>query len=173
MAMNPERASLLATLLREMRKQNGDYIPEEAWLEVHQTFSLPYIELVIPRWANGKWEVFLTRRPHDDSYWPSMWHLPGGIWRTTKSQTMACQSIASRELGTRVTNIKEVMTHKWKTHPYGRPISHVCVCRPKGRLRRAADRGYFERLPKPFIREQIEFVEKCIHYLRENSAETQ
>jgi hypothetical protein len=56
--MNTERARLLAELLREMRTSDGDYIPDEVWLEAHKTFSLPYVELVIPRRAKDKWEVF-------------------------------------------------------------------------------------------------------------------
>lgn len=163
--MNTERARLLADLLREMRTSDGDYIPDEVWLESHKTFSLPYVELVIPRRANDKWEVFLTRRPVNDPHWPSTWHLPGGIWRTSETESQACQSVALRELGIQLGEIKEIMTYKWTTHPYGVPISHVCVCMPKTSLRKAADRGYFAQLPKPFMSEHVRFVQECLNYL--------
>ncbi len=170
--MNSARATMLAKLLKEMRRDNGDYCPEEIWLELHKTFALPYVELVIPRKTQGRWEVFLTRRLATDPYWPSMWHLPGGLWRTRQTEIQACQSVARRELGIGVKHIEEVMTHKWTTHPYGHPISHVCLCHPKGRLMKAPDRGYFAQLPKPFIPEQVRFVKQSLRYLRERLRDT-
>jgi len=165
--MNSVRATMLAELLKEMRRDNADYYPEEVWLEVHKSFALPYVELVIPRRAGGRWEIFLVRRPPTDPHWPSMWHLPGGVWRTRQTETEACHSVARRELGIGVTHIEEVMTYKWNTHPYGSPISHVCLCRPQRKLKKAPDRGYFARLPKAFIPEQITFVKASLRYLRE------
>jgi ADP-ribose pyrophosphatase YjhB (NUDIX family) len=163
--MNTERARLLAELLREMRTSDGDYIPDEVWLEAHKTFSLPYVELVIPRRAGDKWEVFLTRRPVNDPHWPSTWHLPGGIWRTGQSESQACQSVALRELGIQLDEIKEIMTYKWTTHPYGVPVSHICLCTLMSSLTKSVDRGYFAQLPKPFIPEHVRFVEECLKYL--------
>lgn len=164
--MKPARATMLAKLLKEMRKHNGDYYPEEAWLEIHRNFALPYVELVIPRQTRSGWQIFLVRRPSTDPYWPSMWHLPGGLWRYSQTETGACQAVARRELGAGVTAIREVMTYKWTTHPYGNPISHVCLCQPKSRLATAADRGYFALLPEPFIPEQVRFVRESVEYLK-------
>jgi len=79
--MKPDRAVMLSELLKEMRRDSRDYYPDEVWLELHKSFALPYVELVIPRRAAGRWEIFLVRRPATDPYWPSMWHLPGGLWR--------------------------------------------------------------------------------------------
>ena len=163
--MKPERATLLSKLLKEMIRDGRDYYPEEIWLDIHQIFSLPYVELVMPRNVQGGWEIFLVRRSATDPYWPSMWHLPGGLWRTHQSQIQACRSVARRELGIGIIRVEEVMTHKWTTHPYGNPISHVCICRPEGRLNRTQDRGYFGKLPQPFIPEQIPFVETSLKYL--------
>jgi ADP-ribose pyrophosphatase YjhB (NUDIX family) len=164
--MKPARATILAKLLKEMRKNDGDYYPEEAWLEIHQSFALPYVELVIPHKTGNSWQIFLVQRPSTDPYWPSMWHLPGGIWRYNQTEVGACQAVARRELGIGITAIREVMTHKWKTHPYGRPISHVCVCQPKNGPANAADRGYFTRLPEAFIAEQVRFVRESVKYLK-------
>lgn len=165
--MKSDRALLLAELLKEMRKDSGEYFPDEVWLEVHKTFALPYVELIVPRKARGRWEIFLIRRPPTDKYWPSAWHLPGGLWRTGQTESQACRSVARREMGISVTHIEEVMTYKWTTHPYGNPISHVCVCHPNRRLRGAADKAYFAQLPKRFIPEQVRFVKEAIKYLRE------
>lgn len=163
--MNSTRAKTLAELLEEMRRDCGDYYPDEVWPELHKTIALPYVELVIPRQVDGRWEIFLTRRSWSDPHWPSMWHLPGGLWRTRQTETEACQSVARRELGVSVTHVEEVMTYKWTTHPYGNPISHVCICRPQARLLKAADRGYFAKLPRPFIAEQVTFFKRAIAYL--------
>src|SRR6185437_5203035 len=128
--MNSKRATILSGLLKEMIQDGTNFYPDEIWLDIHHLFALPYVELVIPRSSHGGWEIFLVRRPATDPYWPSMWHLPGGLWRTYQTQIQACRSVARRELGIGVTRVEEVMTYKWTTHPYGNPISHICLCRP-------------------------------------------
>jgi hypothetical protein len=45
------------------------------------------------------------------------------------------------------------------------PSYLLSLCTPKSSLRRAVDIGYFAQLPKPFIAEQVEFVEECLKYL--------
>jgi hypothetical protein len=162
--MDTNRASLLAELLHEMRTE-GDYLPDEAWFEIQQAFALPYVELVVPLCSHRGWKVYLTRRLPDDPFWPSTWHLPGGLWRTHQSQLEACQAIAARELGVSIATYKEIMTHKWNNHLYGNPISHVCVCEPSSQLVERVDRGYFEELPEPFVAEQKMFVEAARVYL--------
>lgn len=163
--MKPKQAAILSGLLKEVIRDGTDFYPDEIWLDIHQLFALPYVELVIPRSICGQSEIFLVRRPATDPYWPSMWHLPGGLWRTHQSEIQACSSVARRELGVRIIRVEEVMTYKWTTHPYGNPISHVCICQPKGKLTKAQDRGYFRQLPQPFIPEQIAFVETSLRYL--------
>jgi len=165
--MNSKRATILSGLLKEMIQDGTNFYPDEIWLDIHHLFALPYVELVIPRSSHGGWEIFLVRRPATDPYWPSMWHLPGGLWRTHQSEIQACRSVARRELGIGIIRVEEVMTHKWTTHPYGNPISHVCICRPKGRLNTAQDRGYFRQLPQLFIPEQILFVERSLECLNQ------
>jgi len=163
--MNSIHAKMLAGLLKEMRTECGDYYPEEVWPEIHQSVALPYVELVIPRKAGGRWEIFLTRRPANDPHWPEMWHLPGGLWRTHESEIEACNSVAQRELGITVSHVHEIMTYKWTTHPYGNPISHVCICQTEDKLTKTADQDYFEEPPKDFISEQITFFTNALAYL--------
>jgi len=163
-----ERAKLLAELLKEMREADGDRFPDEAWLEIHRTFALPYVELVIPRRVRTTWGIFLTRRASTDPYWPSVWHLPGGLWRTPQTQRQACAAVAARELAVAIVHIKEVMTRKWKTHPYGNPVSHVCLCTPKYPLTGNTEGRFFDSLPTPFIPEQVEFLDESLKYLRKN-----
>jgi hypothetical protein len=163
--LKPERAKLLAELLNEMRDRDGDRFPEEAWLEIQQTFALPYVELVIPRRIGTTWEVFLTRRSSTDLYWPSVWHLPGGLWRTPQTQLEACAAVAARELAVDIVHIQEVMTCKWTTHPYGNPVSHVCLCAPMCQPSESTEGRFFPALPTPFIPEQIEFFHESLKYL--------
>lgn len=167
--MDHERSTLLAKLLREMREEDGDYFPEEAWLEIHKTFALPYVELIIPHRTDEQWQLLLTRRAPTDVDWPSTWHVPGGLWRTKLTQPEACQSVAKRELGIELADIHEVMTFKWPSHPRGYVISHVCVCWPSGPVSETTDRKFFFEIPKPFIEEEIAFIERSLKYLKKGT----
>src|SRR3990172_6433859 len=130
--MQRARALLLADVLREMREQDGGHFPAEAWNEIHRSFAIPYVELVIPRRAAAAHlEFFLSRREADDPNWTGRpWHIPGGIWRVHQTMDEACNGVASRELGISVASSAEVMTYKWPNPPYANPISPVCVCVP-------------------------------------------
>jgi len=167
--METQRAQLLAQLLREMRAGDRDFFPDDVWQELHKTVAMPYIELLIPRKKGDQWEFFLTCRAALDPDWPSTWHVPGGFWRTRLTQREACQSIALRELGTQLEDdVHELMTYKWVTHPRGKVISHVCLCRPKGVLETNKDARFFCDIPSPFIEQEVQFIEKAISYLKDN-----
>lgn len=167
--MNAERATLLGALLREMREQDGGFFPEEAWLEIHQTFAIPYVELVIPRRPpGGEWECFLMRRPADDPNWPGRpWHIPGGIWRAHETLEQACNTVGGRELHARFADVVEVMSYKWPDHVYSRCISHVCLCRPvREPLESDAARFFpFNALPVPLLKHQDTFLARVRTHL--------
>ncbi len=167
--MRADRALLLAGLLREMRELDRGYFPDEAWLEIHKAFAIPYVEVVIPRLASTPGpEFFLLRREAADPYWPDRpWHIPGGIWRVSDSLADACQAVALREPGVGVVNPREVMTYKWPDHPYANAISHVCVCEPVT-LPIETDVAKFwsmAELPKPLLMHHAEFLETCCRHL--------
>lgn len=167
--MRQDRALLLADLLRETREQDQGYFPDEAWLEIHKSFAIPYVELVLPRYsAEGNMECFLARREEADPYWPGRpWHIPGGIWRATDTRDEACNAAALRELRVPVTCLSEVMTYKWSDHPYANAISHLCICQP-ARLPVETPAARFcsmTELPQPMLLHHTEFLETCRRYL--------
>lgn len=59
-------------------------LPKEIFLQFARLMVVPVIELVPVRLGNdGTAEVLLVQRPADDPVWPSMWHVPGTVIRTT------------------------------------------------------------------------------------------
>lgn len=160
---------LLGELLREMREQDGGYFPDEAWFEIHRTFALPYVEVVILRQtAAGATEVFLSRREEQDPHWPGRpWHIPGGMWRVEKSRDEACTAVALRELDVAIISSTEVMTYKWPNHPYANPISHVCLCVPASAPRETSSSRFFPMsdLPTPMLMHHSEFLMACHRHL--------
>lgn len=163
--MDPARAELLGVLLREMREQDGEYFPEQAWAEIHRTFAIPYVEVVLTRaGSEGAAQVYLSRRDKDDPNWPERpWHIPGGMWRTSQSRDDACQAVALRECGVSITTTREVMTFKWPDHPYANPISHVCLCEPAAWPQETESARFFSlaALPDPLLAHHREFLKAC------------
>lgn len=118
---------MLAELVVEMHEKDGGFIPAEAWTAIQKAFALPYIELLFMRRREGVLEFLLTHR--EDEHW-SGWHIPGGIWRTAHTLEQAAQKLAKQELGADIalTVVGRGGWDKWGDHPYGNPISHVCIC---------------------------------------------
>jgi hypothetical protein len=58
------KARMLAALLTEMREQDPGYFPDEAWVEIHKTFAILHVEIVLPqRLEDGRIPFFLSRVP--------------------------------------------------------------------------------------------------------------
>jgi ADP-ribose pyrophosphatase YjhB (NUDIX family) len=167
--MQPERAALLRDLLREMREQDRGFFPDEAWLEIHRNFAMPYVEVVLFRFhPSGAPEFFLMRRDEGDVYWPGRpWHIPGGLWRVGETRDVACAGVARRELQIAVTVCREVMTFKWPDHPYANAISHVCLCvSPETPATTDAARFFpATALPEPMLRYHASFLAACANQL--------
>lgn len=124
------KGRLLGRLLEEVVRKGG-YIPDAAWPHFHQLTVLPYPEVAIVRERDGKWELLLTHR--EDEHWDG-WHIPGGLWRVRDGEDFPtiCGKIAQRELNVpadQVRFVRVVMVHVWTDHPYGHPLSVVCLCR--------------------------------------------
>lgn len=168
--MQPDRARMLADLLREMREADGGFFPDEAWHEIHRTFALPYVEVALTRVSrSGAHEVFLTRRAANDPHWPGRpWHIPGGLWRIARSMDEACGDVARREAGVGITACREVRTLKWPDHPYANPISHVCVCVPAAAPVETDDARFFPLAepPQPMLMHHGAFLAACRAALR-------
>lgn len=161
--MNEARAALLGELLREMCEQDGDRIPDGAWLEVQKAFALPYVETVVLKETAGGAEVWLSRRGTEDPHWPGRpWHIPGGLWRTSRNLLEACRDVAAGEMRVDVTAVRELFTFKWPDHPYGHPISHVCLCETVSPPPFAADAGFFplDAPPEPLLARHRQFLDQ-------------
>lgn len=59
------------------------FLPNRIFLEVTRLAVTPVTEFAPIREKDGKLQVLLTQRPHDDPNWPSMWHIPGTVIRST------------------------------------------------------------------------------------------
>lgn len=127
MPMSPQRAELLAELLKELADDPKGFIPDNAWYAVQKAFALPYIELAVVRLKLGVPQILLAHR--NDAHW-SGWHVPGGLWRTNATLETCIDAIAKTELGATasVGLFKKGSWEKWHNHPYGNPISHLAIC---------------------------------------------
>ncbi len=167
--MTPERGRLLADLLREMREQDRGFFPEEAWTEIHRSFAIPYVEVLLTRRApDGRVDVFLTRRGAGDPVWPGRpWHIPGGMWRVGDTLEQACRKVAKSELGIEIGAVTEIATFKWPDHPVGNPISHICVCEAAGTPAESEDARYVPAASpgEPMLRHHGEFLKMCAEFL--------
>ena len=167
--MTAERARLLAELLREMRETCGTFFPDDAWYEIHRCFAIPYVEVVLPFYADGEWRVFLVRRDAADPHWPgSPWHIPGGIWRVSQTREEACRSIAMKEINATLGSVREVMSYKWPDHAYANPISHVCICEPLTQPVETENARFqpVSKLPANMLLHHREFIEACVPRFR-------
>ncbi|OHA34641.1 MAG: hypothetical protein A2928_03850 [Candidatus Taylorbacteria bacterium RIFCSPLOWO2_01_FULL_45_15b] len=145
--MSADRAKLLGELLTEVVEQHGCRIPDEAWGPYHKLVKQPYAELCMVRsLAHGEPEILLTHRK--DEYWAG-WHIPGSMWRVkSKGFQEACEAVSRQELdGAAVRFVTELYTYPWSDHPYGNPISHVCIA--VGEVPEKEDQKYFSKLTLP------------------------
>lgn len=161
--MNEERARMLAELLKEMREQDKGWIPDAAWGEIQKTFRLPYTEILVwKEGASGECQVLLHRRK--DEHWDG-WEIPGKLARAGETLQMACEQTAAAELGIGIGPVTEIASFWWDDHPYGYPISHVCVCEAAGEIIESEDLAFFSNVPEPMIAHQGELASLGLRYL--------
>ncbi|OHA18446.1 MAG: hypothetical protein A2664_00690 [Candidatus Taylorbacteria bacterium RIFCSPHIGHO2_01_FULL_46_22b] len=86
----------------------------DAWVE-----NLPHvaIELAVLRECEQEKktpvvEIFLTRRPSTDPFWPNMWHMPGTILRQNERVSRALGRLINTELGLLSTNFEPACFRK-------------------------------------------------------------
>jgi hypothetical protein len=61
--------------------------PLTLFSELARLVVLPTIEIIPLRQVNGQPEVLMAKRPDNDRYWPSLWHLPGVVVLATDPAT--------------------------------------------------------------------------------------
>ncbi len=67
-----------------LKSFQGKLLPEPVFNGIAETLALPYVELVIfNAHAHHQQQVLLTRREENDPYFPSQWHVPGTLLRSS------------------------------------------------------------------------------------------
>lgn len=62
------------------------YLPFPLFIQVTRLMTTPTLELAPIRMRGEEPEIYLTQRPADDPYWPSGWHIPGTVIRSTDEE---------------------------------------------------------------------------------------
>lgn len=142
--MGEDEVSQLTALLRKLRNSGlvPPRMPYPVWLEIAGIFPLGAVEVLITK--NGK-DFLLTKRR--DEYWNG-WHIPGGFVLAGESFAQSCNRLALKELSTEVGLRYISGVYRWKDHPFGSPISIVCVCRMKGKPSKGR---FFRNVPEDTI----------------------
>jgi hypothetical protein len=70
-----------------LRRLPRGFLPLDIFRVLAERLVLPCLELAILRVnQRNEIEVLLTQRDADDPYWPSGWHLPGGVLLATDNE---------------------------------------------------------------------------------------
>ncbi len=122
--MTNEETAELVRLLKSLQSDDllSPRMPLEVWKALHGVVPMPAVEVIVTR--TGK-DFLLTDR--QDEYWNG-WHIPGGFMLHKESIADACSRVAKRELNIDVTFKECIDAFMWPDHPYGSPLSLVCVC---------------------------------------------
>jgi ADP-ribose pyrophosphatase YjhB (NUDIX family) len=149
--MNNGEIGKLCELLKKLKEDNlvPPNTPYEIWLELATLVPMPAVEVIVTR--DGK-DFLLTRRK--DHNWNG-WHIPGGFMIYKESINEACQRIALKELQIKVEFIKVIDAYAWKDHPYGAPVSIVCVCESGEKPKEGK---FFTEIPSNIINHHSDFL---------------
>lgn len=124
-------------------------MPSPIWKAVHQVVSLPAVEVLVTR--TGK-DFLLNYRK--DKNWDG-YEIPGGFVGYKESLPEACDRVAKAEIGIPVKFLSVLTAYAWPDHPYGSPISIVCVCRPVGEPKQGQ---FFKEIPSPVVPHHGDFI---------------
>ena len=153
--MNKSESGGFMKILRDIQR-NKFWIPEEIFKEIHATFSMWAIEMIILR--DDK--ILLTKAPGASL---GKWHLPGGYTFWDEDINLSCRRISEREINLSVKPVKTLGVYKWEKdeHPYGRPLSVFMLCKPLEKIKESPSVKFFDmkKLPSPMISCQRKFVE--------------
>lgn len=165
-----EKGLALSRLVTELIGERNGFIPDEAWDAVQKAFMLPYPEVLLFKteggvWVNEKPQALLTYRFDQDFLG---WHIPGGRWSDPKlTLEEACQKVAQRELGLPVKLHHPLLFEKWDDHPYGNPISLVCICSTPVSVIETPTMKFFDHVPTPIVSpHHADFIEAGFQYIR-------
>lgn len=70
-----------------LRRLPKGFLPKEIFLAVAELVTTPTMEVApVRRNEAGQAEILLTQRDEDDEHWPSGWHIPGTVVRSTDQE---------------------------------------------------------------------------------------
>lgn len=150
--MRAEEIDKLVKYLKKLRKEKlvPPKMPYPVWLELAKIFPLAAVEVLIT--TDGK-DFLLTER--DDEYWNG-WHIPGGFILAKETFAQACSRLALKELLVKTYFQYISGVYVWNKHPFGAPISIVCVCKTKESQQVGK---YFTEIPNSAIEFHKTFIE--------------
>lgn len=69
-----------------IRRLPRGFLPYPLFMAITAKIVTPTLELAVFKEENEALEILLTRRPDDDEHWPSQWHVPGTVIRSTDNE---------------------------------------------------------------------------------------
>lgn len=152
----------LARLMERRIQNTGGLLGSRVWYTAQRSFIFPYTEVAILNPNSSS--ILLDYRT--DEFWNG-WHIPGGRWQDPKlSVDQACNEVSKRELGVSVRFLKDVMFYKWNDHPYGYPLSLVCLCDSPDQVSESDTRRFFTEVPDDMVPHHGDFLQACFDYLK-------
>lgn len=97
--LSKEEIDQAASLLRRLPK---GFLPYDIFIQVARLVTTPTMEVAPIRMREGKLEIYLTKRSPHDLHWPSSWHIPGTVIRSTDDEgnfTSGFKRVLDDELG--------------------------------------------------------------------------
>ena len=72
---------LIRTTTQNLQNFEPGFLPKEMFYELSRICVLCAVDIAVLRKRKSENQILLTRRPDNDPYWPSMYHIPGTILR--------------------------------------------------------------------------------------------
>lgn len=89
---------LITTATSALEQLEPGFLPLEVFNQVARLVRLPMVDLVPVKIENNNLQIGLVKRADDDLWWPSMWHLPGTVLRSTDTIDTAIERLKAEEL---------------------------------------------------------------------------
>lgn len=135
----PEKQEELARMLNHIAETDRGFIPEPAYIPIHQIVPWPTVEVGL---LNNQGELLLHYRHFPE--WPGKWsdtqgwYTPGGYILNNETLEESCKRHLKKDgvsgdiefIGT-----CGVIKFKPGQHPFSCPISILCICLPKGEIK--------------------------------------
>ncbi len=152
--LNERDQAELVRLLRHVVEEDGGFIPDVAYRQLHGIVPWPAVEVLI---YDQEGRCLLTYR--DDDF--KGWHIPGGYMKPGEGYLDACHRHVRKE--NIVRDLKYALliaSYAWRhgEHPFGYPLSLICACRAEGEISERPDLKWFREIPHDLIPQHRPFL---------------